>query len=417
MDLKIPILAVVCLAVATPALHGAGLRVGIEDIPAMVDSGSPLAGILDSELSLARAERDLAVRWTNPSLVWEMEEIGDGDISEREWIVALEKEFAMPWSYAKARSGSNLRFESSRLGWEAARRELVSRMRHGYVKIKLRDIEAEILEFYRQVIGDATRIIADRKEQGTVSGLEKRLIDMSLLTFQAGIIDNRLERREIMDEWKAAMGIGPDIGVELTSELDLGTGWLAYEEQGAVRTFDMESRRFAVEALGAGIGREKADILPSISLAGGYKNVNDEFTGFVVGLSMPIPLLNRNSGGIDRASAGHRLATAELDLYETARERRISRLLSAAGEHADLLEQYRDDFDSIEDHVRDLALAYREGWVDLGDFLEGIRTFAEGTESYFDMLEHYHDMVFELEMLTEREIYMPAAAGREDNGS
>ncbi len=179
----------------------------------------------------------------------------------------------------------------------------------------------------------------------------------------------------------------------------------------------MKSRRLTVEALEKEVGLEKGDIFPSISIAGGYKNVDDQFTGFVLGLSMPIPLLNRNSGGIDRATAEHRKAQAELDLYETARERHLSRLMLAARDEAGLLKQYHGDFALIEEHIKDLALSYREGWIDLGDFLEGIRTYAEGIESYFDMLEDYNDIVFELEGLTERELYAPGNARKEETGS
>ena len=55
--------------------------------------------------------------------------------------------------------------------------------------------------------------------------------------------------------------------------------------------------------------------------------------------------------------------------------------------------------------------------VPLGDFLEGIRTYAEGIESYFDMLEDYNNIVFELERLTERELYAPGTARKEETGS
>jgi cobalt-zinc-cadmium efflux system outer membrane protein len=417
MNLKVPILAAVLLALAPLTISGAEIHIAIEDIPAIAMAGSPLAMILEGELERARAERDLSVRWTNPSLVWEMEEVGDGDLASREWVVALEKEFAMPWSYSKKRSGSNLRLESSRLDWEASRWRLISSMRHGYVTLKLRDTEAEMLEFFEGIIADASRVISDRNEQGTVSGVEKRLIEMSLIAVRARILETRLERREVMDEWKTAMGIGAQDTAVLVSELGLETSWLSSVTLPAGTTSDVESRRLAVEALDRDIGLEKGDILPSLSLAGGYKSVDDELTGFVVGLSMPIPLLNRNSGGVDRATAEHRKARAKLDLYETARERRISRLVLAGREEAGLLEMYSGDFAHIEEHVADLALSYREGWIDLGDFLEGIRTYAEGIESYFDMLEDYHDIVFELEELTERELFSPGTAPKEDTGS
>ena len=89
----------------------------------------------------------------------------------------------------------------------------------------------------------------------------------------------------------------------------------------------------------------------------------------------------------------------------------------AARDEAGLLKRYHGDFELIEEHVKDLALSYREGWIDLGDFLEGIRTYAEGIESYFNMLEDYNDIVFELERLTEREIYAPGTARKEETGS
>ncbi len=417
MNLKVTILVTACLVLAPLAAPGAEIRVGIEDIPGMALSQSPLALILDGDLSLAQAERDLAVRWTNPSLVWEMEEVGNDNITVREWAVALEKEFAMPWSYAKKRSGSNLRLASSRLGWEASKWHLVSRMRHGYVTLKLRDIEVEILEVFEEIIGDASRVITDRKEQGTVSGIEKRLIDMSLISVRARMVVSRLERREVMDEWKTAMGIPAEDTVVLVSELDLAADWLSSNSMPAGGTSEVESRRLAVEALEKDIGLEKGDIFPSLSVAGGYKNVDDGFTGFVVGLSMPIPVLNRNSGGIDRATAEHRKAQVELSLYETARERHMSRLMLAARDESDLLKRYHGDFTLIEEHVKDLAFSYKEGWIDLGDFLEGIRTYTEGIESYFDMLEDYNDIVFELERLTEQELYAPGTARKEETGS
>lgn len=417
MNLKLSILVTACLVLMPIAAPGADVRVGIEDIPGMALSGSPFARILEDDLSLAQAERDLSVRWTNPSLVWEMEEVGDDDVSSREWVVALEKEFAMPWSYAKKRSGSNLRLESSRQSWEASKWHLISRMRHGYVTLKFRDLEVEILEVFEEIISDASNVISDRKEQGTVSGVEKRLIDMSLIAVRARMVESRLERRKVMDEWKTAMGIPAEDSVVLISELDLAADWLSSSQVATNGTSEVESHRLAVEALNKDIGLEKGDIFPSLSVAGGYKNVDDEFTGFVVGLSMPIPILNRNSGGIDRARAEHRKAQVELDLYETSRERHISRLMLASRDEADLLNRYHGDFELIEEHIRDLALSYKEGWMDLGDFLEGIQTYADGIESYFDILEDYNDIVFELERLTERELYAPGTARQEETGS
>jgi hypothetical protein len=154
-----------------------------------------------------------------------------------------------------------------------------------------------------------------------------------------------------------------------------------------------------------------------MTLAGGYKSAEDELTGFVVGVSFPLPLLNRNSAGVDMAKAEQRKASAALDLYESSRAMRISRLKAAAGESSALLKRYSGDPMDISRHVADLAASYREGWIDLGDFLEGVQTYGDGTEQYFDVLEDYYGMVFELEELTEQEIFAPGTARKEEAGS
>lgn len=417
MNLKISIVIAACLAMTASTARAGRIPVGIEDIPGLAMSGSPLAVMLEGDLRLAEAEKDISLRWTNPSLVWEMEEVGNGDVKAREWVIALEKEFSMPWASSKNRAGTRLRFESARSSYEASRWRLISHLRHGYVTLKIRDAEAAILQNFEEIVADASRVIADRKTEGTVSGIEKRLIDLSLLSMRGKLIEIRAARREMMDEWKTAIGISAADSVLLVSDLDLTTDWLGAGRVTADGSSDLESRRLAAEALKEDIGLEKAGVLPSLSIAGGYKNVEDEFTGFVIGLSFPLPFLNRNSGGIDRATAEFRKAEAELDLYITARDRRISRLLLTAREETALLEQYHGDFARIEKHVADLAASYREGWIDLGDFLQGTQTYADGIEEYFNMLEDYHGVVFELEELTERELFTPGPARKKETGS
>lgn len=417
MNVKTSIILALALVLPARAARGAEISVGIEEIPAMAAASSPYALLIEGDLSLARAQRDLDLRWSNPSLAWEMEEVTGGGFTSREWIVAIEKEFAMPWSYAKKRSSTDLRLESARLGGEAARWRLISRLRRGYVRLQQHDREAKILESIEEIVEEASRVAAERKDQGAISGIEMRLIDMSLLSVRTRMVETRVARRDLMGEWKTAMGIPAEDSVILVSAFDPVAGGIPRDGAPDDATSETASRRLVAEALKEQIGVEKSDLFPSMSLVGGYKNVDSEASGFVVGVSIPIPLLNRNSGGVDRASAEHRKARAELDLYEMSRKRRIALLLDAASEEASVLDRYHGDMALIEGHISDLAAAYTEGWFDLGDFLEGIRTYTDSIEQYFDMLKEYHDIVFELEELTERELYAPGAAGAEENGS
>jgi cobalt-zinc-cadmium efflux system outer membrane protein len=367
---------------------------------------SPHAAIIEADFDHLLADRNASLQWSNPRLSWEWEQIGDGTVTLSEYTLLMEKEFSMPWHGRRSRAGWNLKVEAARHRNAAASWRLISSLRHGYIVIRLSELEMRYLAMLESLAANGSRIADERKREGALSGVERHLIQMSLLGIRRRIQEKREEHREEMIWWKTDMGIpgGTEVVFDdtlLLSREILGVSVAVGDTAGID---DLRSRQLDIEAIRYDVKAEKGGILPSMTLSGGYKNVEDSFEGFVIGISMPLPVLNRNTGAVNSARAAETIARRRLDLYRSARARRITRLADSAAEKAALLGLFIEQIAGVELQIDALSVSYREGWLTLTEFLEGIDIYAEGIENYFDLLEEYYAAVFELEALTEREL-------------
>lgn len=165
---------------------------------------------------------------------------------------------------------------------------------------------------------------------------------------------------------------------------------------------EMEQRKAAVEL-------EKAGSIPDITVSGVVQRFSDtDDSAFVIGISIPIPLFDRNQGGVKEAR--YRLAKAREEYREAEQK---------AG--ADLAEAYRAlvfshaEATSLVNDVLPAAQAafdaseegYREGKFDFLTFLDAQRTLFEAKGKYIDSLASYHKAVSDVERLTGERLSLP----------
>ena len=415
---KIVLTAALVAGAPGPA-SGDTVRVSFGELDRIAAERSPWAGIIDYEYEIAEAGRDRRLAWSNPELAWELERIGDGEAFEREYVLLLEKEFTTPWVASAERNAAELGVGSASRAREAAMNALRSRIRRGYVRLSMLEEEMSILSGFDGVLSEASRIAGARYREGAISGIEMRLIELSSLGVESRIAAIRGERREALAEWKETAGIAREDSVVLDTPIGIhppGAGAVARlgiddDIEGIAA---LESARLEVESLEKSLAAARGGFLPSVSVGGGYKSAGGDADGFVIGISMPLPLLNRNSGAADEAGAELHAARRRYDLLESERLRLIEQTSMTALDRAGTLDLYRGYIEDREAHTGDMVLAYREGWLSFGDLLEGIRVYRDSIEEYFDILEQYHDAVFRLEELAERRIFEPAGAGGKD---
>jgi outer membrane protein, heavy metal efflux system len=146
---------------------------------------------------------------------------------------------------------------------------------------------------------------------------------------------------------------------------------------------------------------EESKRIPDVTVTGGVRHVNEtDDTGFVVKLSFPLVLFDRNQGGV--LEARYRVASAEEERRAT--EVRLAAALAEA--YQALLTAYRD-VTVIRQEVLPAAQeafdaateGYRQGKFGFLDVLDAQRTLFETRGQYLEALSAYHRAVADAERL------------------
>jgi cobalt-zinc-cadmium efflux system outer membrane protein len=146
----------------------------------------------------------------------------------------------------------------------------------------------------------------------------------------------------------------------------------------------------------------KAERIPNIGVSAGVSRFEEDGTyAGTVGFSMPLPLFDRNTGGI--LAAKHQSTRAEFeqraarlrvttDLVE-AHSRLAMALAEAVASKTELLPGAQQAFDAAQ-------TGYREGKLGYLDVLDTQRTLSEAKARYLDVLAAFHKAVADVERLT-----------------
>ena len=158
---------------------------------------------------------------------------------------------------------------------------------------------------------------------------------------------------------------------------------------------EMEKRRAAVEF-------EDSKKIPNLTLSGGIRHFNDTSdNAFILGVSVPIPLFNRNQGS--SMEARHKLAKAEKE--QNASELRVRtslvvtyQTLSTAHAEAmtlknEILPGAGKAFDAVKE-------GFRFGKFSFLNVLDSQRTLFEAKSQYIEALTVFHKAIADVERLT-----------------
>ena len=162
----------------------------------------------------------------------------------------------------------------------------------------------------------------------------------------------------------------------------------------------IEALRQRLRSRDAAVAAERAMLVPQLGFTVGVKESMGR-TSLLGGVSLPLPLLNRNGGRITRAK-GERDAVA----FELAREERAARAALAATSEASrrlsaeamTLAAKASDGSSAylarAEAVRRIALgAYREGAVSLLTVVDAARAWGDARVTYYRLLFAQHEAV------------------------
>jgi outer membrane protein, heavy metal efflux system len=173
---------------------------------------------------------------------------------------------------------------------------------------------------------------------------------------------------------------------------------------------EVRAAEAGVEAAEAALTLQRRLRVPDVTLSGGYKHQADGYRGAVLGVSVPLPLWDRNRGGIAEAEAN----------LAAARTRRELALRSAESEIRRAWETRR----SLEERMRLIGetllpesaglletarLAYAEGEMTLVELLDAADAYRGARESVTALAAEFLSAAYELERATGRLLAIPTA--------
>ena len=150
----------------------------------------------------------------------------------------------------------------------------------------------------------------------------------------------------------------------------------------------------------------KAAGVPDMTIGGGIKRHedNDNYT-FLVGVSMTLPIFDRNQGGISTAQA-------EVTVRESAHRNVDIKLKTALKQSHEEFQAAYTEVNSLQNQILPVAektfesinYGYRQGQFEFLDVLDAQRTLIELRQQLIGSLQEYHNQRINIERLISQEI-------------
>lgn len=290
-------------------------------------------------------------------------------------------------------------------GWdyEAKRIDLFTQVAQAFTDLLRAQQQRDLTEETVRLAEETARVVSERVRAGKVSPIEEIRANVALAS--AGIERDRagrdLEgtRKRLAATWGSTMPqfeqtegtLGPVASIPSLAQL---TGRLSQNPDLARWATEIAQRRAAVNL-------ERSQVLPDLTLMGGFRRY--ESTGdnvYIIGLSLPLPIFNRNQGGIQEAR--DRLAKGEEE--RRAAEVRVAAALSEAYRalstaHAEATSLEKSVLPGAAQAFEAINEGYRLGKFGLLDVLDAQRTLFDARARHLRALADYHQAVAEVEQL------------------
>lgn len=382
----------------------------LESLVAEALEKNPELKFYQAEIAAAKAGRKTAGVLANPELsgsVGQKTLRGSGLSAEGvAWSVSLVQPFEWPGRIGLRKAIANRDVEVAELGFDRFKVALAARMRvlaYGLFAAQEKAVAAgEVAERFQAL----REVLVQRDPAGLTPLLETRIIEATELTMQRKASEATLATQAALLELNQLRGVSPE------ARLSVGTTHLAFRPTENVETlvalartnnFELRVRAVELAQQGFRVDLAKNERYPAISVG---PTISEERAGdreriIGVGVSLPLPLWNRNKGNIEAAAA--RQMQAEVSLNITEREILRKVVEAALTYKSKLREMARWRPDSAQ-HFREAAEVadrhYRLGAVAVSTYVELQEKYLEAVEGLLDTKKEALEAAQNLELLT-----------------
>jgi cobalt-zinc-cadmium efflux system outer membrane protein len=415
-----------CLIVGTTAASASAqafvvpARLSLEDALRLARDRNPgLAAARDS-LAIAQADRLTALARPNPALTLESGNYplfsparpSFSDNQELTIRVDQEVETAGRRRLRRDAADSGVAAATARLRDDERRLDL--EVRRAYFGVVLARADAQVAQVALEEIDQVIALNRARLEQGEISGGEVRRVQVERLRFVDDLFSAQLGLRNARTVLLSLFN-APDLGIDfdVTDALAPAAG-LVTPQVTAPPVFDLPSLRAQALAQRPDLLAARQDVerastetrlqralrTPNLTLGGGYRR-DFGSNAVVVGITFPLPLSDRNRGGIARASAERHQAEHVAAATATTVLLEVQQAVNATEVSRARVQYIEREYLAPARESRDIVLAaYRLGTADLIDYLDAQRAFRDTLRTYNRALYDQRLSLFQLASAT-----------------
>lgn len=385
---------------------------------------NPELKFYEAEIAAAKGGRKTAGMFANPELngsVGNKNVSGGGASGDGvAWSVSAMQPFEWPGRLGLRKAIANRDIELAQLGYARFKVALAGRVRTLAYGLFAAQEKAAATREVADRFQALREVLVQRDSAGLTPLLETRVIEATELTMQRKASDATLATQTALLELNQLRGLAPDTQLTVTPTL---LSFRPPESEATLtalartNNFDLRLRAVELAQQGFRVDLSKNERYPAISVG---PMISEETAGehqriIGVGISLPLPLWNRNQGNIETAAARQR--QAEVSLNVTARD--VERQVAAAAltYEAKLREMAKWRPDAVE-HFREAAEVadrhYRLGAVPVSTYVELQKQYLEAVESLLDTKRDALEAAQQLEGLTGLIPPLAATSAKED---
>ncbi len=355
---------------------------------------NPETNVYSAEIAAAKGERRTAGEWQNPELATELgaklvrdyqgNSLGEGVT----WTLSATQTFEYPGRVTLRKAIANHQIALAELALDGFRAALAARVRAVAFRAALGQAKADAAGEIARRFDDLLAVLKQRPVPGVAPQLDLRIIEASAIALKRRPIEGQREMQSAIYELNQLRGAPVDSPlapprVDLKLRPLPSVAALLFTARD--RNYDIRTRVFELEQQGYKIQLALNERWPGVRVGPFAHNERADANEyqFGVGVTLPLPLWNRNTGKIETEKARASKVGAELRALVREVERKVTDaefLYRSRREEADQLQM------SILPQMREAAEVadrnYRDGAVPLSTYTELQKQYLDSIDAF-----------------------------------
>ncbi len=326
------------------------------------------------------------------------------------WSVSVNQTFEYPGRIALRKAIAKGDVNLAELHFQQFRLTLAARVRTLAYSISIAEERSMAAHEVADRFQGLSDVLAQRPPAGVTPLLETRIIDANMLNFRRQEREAALVAKTAVAELNQLCGRPADATLQVsTGELNLLQMSLrTLVDAARANAFDIRIRQRELAQQGFKVALARNERFPAIAVGPYYSQENavekEQQAG--IGISLPLPLWDRNVGNIQTSTARQEQAQASLLATQREVERRVTQSAATVEAKREEIDKWQADTVAKFREAAELAdRNYRLGAVALPVYVETQKQYLEIVSALQEMKKDALQAAQELEILTGLRLY------------